>query len=116
MVSTISGGIVVPEKVADPQTFIWAKMSALIAASLWLYLATWFGAPVSTTHAIVGGVMGGGYRGSGFRSRGLGQVWPDRRKLVRRGHVLSIGAARVVTVPLTAVLSALLFVLLRKLV
>lgn len=31
VVSTISGGIVAPEAVAAPQTFIWAMMAALIA-------------------------------------------------------------------------------------
>lgn len=66
VVSTISGGIVAPEAVAEPQTFIWAMMAALIAASLWLNLATWLGAPVSTTHAIVGGVMGAGMVAAGF--------------------------------------------------
>ncbi|PRD37821.1 anion permease [Gemmobacter lutimaris] len=74
VVSTISGGIVAPEAVADPQTFIWAMMSALIAASLWLNLATWFGAPVSTTHAIVGGVMGAGIVAAGFDAVDWGKM------------------------------------------
>ena len=39
-------------------------MAALFAAALWLNLATWIGAPVSTTHAIVGGVMGSGIAAS----------------------------------------------------
>ena len=33
-------------------------IAALIAASLWLHLATYFGQPVSTTHAIIGAVVG----------------------------------------------------------
>ena len=66
VVSTISGGIVAPEAVADPETFIWAMMASLIASALWLNLATWMGAPVSTTHAIVGGVMGAGIMAAGF--------------------------------------------------
>jgi PiT family inorganic phosphate transporter len=66
VVSTISGGIVAPEAVADPNTFVWAMMGALIASALWLNLATWFGAPVSTTHSIVGGVMGAGIGAAGF--------------------------------------------------
>lgn len=74
VVSTISGGIVAPEAVADPQTFIWAMMAALIAASLWLNLATWFGAPVSTTHAIVGGVMGAGVVAAGFGAVDWGKM------------------------------------------
>lgn len=66
VVSTISGGIVSPEAVADPHTFIWAMMAALIASALWLNLATFLGAPVSTTHSIVGGVMGAGIVAAGF--------------------------------------------------
>ena len=66
VVTTISGGIVSPAAVADPDTFIWAMMAALLSAALWLNLATVFGAPVSTTHSIVGGVMGAGMVAGGF--------------------------------------------------
>jgi PiT family inorganic phosphate transporter len=66
VVSTISKGIVAPEAVADPATFVWAMMAALIACSVWVNLATWLGAPVSTTHAVVGGVMGAGIAAAGF--------------------------------------------------
>jgi PiT family inorganic phosphate transporter len=60
------GGIVVPEALADTQTYVWAMMAALLAAALWLNLASSFGAPVSTTHSIVGGVMGGGIAAAGL--------------------------------------------------
>ncbi|WP_149141390.1 inorganic phosphate transporter [Gemmobacter caeruleus] len=74
VVSTISGGIVAPSAVAEPHVFIWAMMAALIAASLWLNLATWLGAPVSTTHAIVGGVMGAGIVAAGFGAVDWGKM------------------------------------------
>jgi inorganic phosphate transporter, PiT family len=74
VVSTISGGIVAPEAVADPDTFIWAMMSALIASALWLNLATWMGAPVSTTHSIVGGVVGAGIMAAGFGAVDWGKM------------------------------------------
>ena len=74
VVSTISGGIVDPAAVADPEVFIWAMMAALIASSLWLNLATWFGAPVSTTHSIVGGVMGAGIVAAGFGAVDWGKM------------------------------------------
>ena len=66
VVGTVSRGIVAPETMADNQTFIWAMMAALIAAALWINLATWLGAPVSTTHSVVGGVMGAGIAAAGF--------------------------------------------------
>jgi PiT family inorganic phosphate transporter len=67
VVSTISKGIIDPAQVADSEVFISAMMAALIAAALWVNLATVIGAPVSTTHAVVGGVMGGGIAAVGFQ-------------------------------------------------
>jgi inorganic phosphate transporter, PiT family len=66
VVSTISGGIVAPAAVSAPEVFVWAMLAALISSSIWLNLATWLGAPVSTSHAIVGGVMGSGIAAAGF--------------------------------------------------
>ncbi len=67
VVSTISKGIIDPAQVQDSQTFIWAMMAALIASALWVNFATVLGAPVSTTHAVVGGVMGAGVAAVGFQ-------------------------------------------------
>jgi PiT family inorganic phosphate transporter len=66
VVSTVSRGIIAPESVAEPQIFIWTMMAALLAGAMWVNLATWVGAPVSTTHSIVGGVMGAGIAAAGF--------------------------------------------------
>ena len=66
VVNTISGGIVAPEALGDGRDFVWAMMAALLASALWLNLATWIGAPVSTTHSIVGGVMGAGIAAAGI--------------------------------------------------
>jgi PiT family inorganic phosphate transporter len=41
-------------------------MAALISSALWVNLATWIGAPVSTTHSVVGGVMGAGVMAAGM--------------------------------------------------
>ena len=66
VVSTISKGIIDPALIADSDIFIWAMMAALMSSALWVNLATWLGAPVSTTHAVVGGVMGAGIAAAGF--------------------------------------------------
>ena len=67
VVNTISKGIIDPSLVDDASVFVLAMLSALIAAALWVNLATFVGAPVSTTHAVVGGVMGAGIAAVGFQ-------------------------------------------------
>lgn len=66
VVSTVATGIIAPDTLATPVMFIWAMMAALLASALWVNLATWIGAPVSTTHAVVGGVVGAGIVAAGF--------------------------------------------------
>ena len=66
VVNTIASGIVSPEVVQNADTFILLMMAALLAAALWLNLATYIGAPVSTTHAVVGGVVGAGIMATGM--------------------------------------------------
>jgi len=66
VVSTIKKGIIDPSQFVDVTQFIWAMTAALLAGGLWLNIATKVGAPVSTTHSIVGGVMGGGIAAAGF--------------------------------------------------
>jgi PiT family inorganic phosphate transporter len=63
---TIRNGIIDPAQIPNPQTFMWLMLAALLAAALWLNLATYVGAPVSTTHAIVGAVLGAGIAAGGF--------------------------------------------------
>jgi len=67
VVGTIKKGIISPTAFGnDPMIFVYAMSAALLAAALWLNLATWLKAPVSTTHSIVGGVMGAGIAAGGF--------------------------------------------------
>ena len=67
VVQTIKKGIIDIHSFGfDIHSFIWAMMAALLAAALWLNFATYFKAPVSTTHSIVGGVMGAGIAAFGF--------------------------------------------------
>lgn len=65
VVATVSGGIIDPAAVADRRIFVALMMAALLGAALWLNLATWIEAPVSTTHAIVGAVLGAGVAAAG---------------------------------------------------
>jgi len=77
VVSTISKGIIDPSIMETTDVFIWAMMAALISAALWVNLATWIGAPVSTTHSVVGGVMGAGIAAAGVAAVN----WPTMGKI-----------------------------------
>jgi len=66
VVGTIKGGIIDPAAINDPALFAWVMFSALLAGALWLNLATAVGAPVSTTHSIIGAVMGAGIAAGGW--------------------------------------------------
>ena len=58
---TVRKGIVDPMMFeGDPQAFVLGMLSALLAAGLWLQIASSFGWPVSTTHSIVGAIIGFG--------------------------------------------------------
>ncbi len=66
VVGTIKKGIINPSLIGDTDTFIWLMMGALLAGALLLNLATAIGAPVSTTHSIVGGVLVAGIAAGGW--------------------------------------------------
>jgi len=67
VVKTIKKGIIdISAFGGNTDSFIWAMMAALLAAAVWLNFATMSKAPVSTTHSIVGGVMGAGIAAAGF--------------------------------------------------
>ena len=64
---TIKKGIVSPTLFAgDPDLFARGMLAALLAGALWLNLATWLGQPVSTTHSIIGAIIGFGIAEKGL--------------------------------------------------
>jgi len=57
--ATIRKGIIDPALLSGtPELLVFGMMAALLAAGLWLLIATYFGWPVSTTHSIVGAIVG----------------------------------------------------------
>jgi inorganic phosphate transporter, PiT family len=74
VVSTIKSGIIEPQRIEDARTFVWLMMAALLAGAVWLNLASWAGAPVSTTHSIVGGVLGAGVAAAGLDVANWGKM------------------------------------------
>lgn len=103
VVDTVSKGIINPEMIPDTHQFILIMMSALLAGALWLNLATYLGAPVSTTHSIVGAVMGAGVAAAGVNIVN----WPTMG---------AIAASWVISPALGAICAALFYLLALKLV
>lgn len=101
VVSTIAKGIIEPESMGNAEVFIWAMMAALFSAALWVNLATWVGAPVSTTHSVVGGVMGAGIAAAGFAAVN----WPT---------MSAIAASWVISPVLGGVIAALFLALIKS--
>ena len=64
--NTIRKGIVSTDTLNDPHTALIGALSALLAAALWVSFATWKSLPVSTTHSIVGAMVGYGIMVGGF--------------------------------------------------
>jgi len=99
---TIQKGIVNPEIFEyNPLVFVTGMLGALLATGLWLQLASYFGLPVSTTHAIVGAVIGFGAVIGGVHA-------------VHWMEVLSISFSWVLSPLLSGFLSYLLFSLLQR--
>ena len=65
--NTIRKGLVDPSQFADkPNHLLFGMLAAVLGSALWVNLATYFKLPVSTTHSIIGGVLGFGLVSVGF--------------------------------------------------
>jgi len=71
VVNTVARDLLAGQEMTG-ETFVLVMMAALLASALWVNLATLVGAPVSTTHAVVGGVVGAGIAAAGFGA----VAWP----------------------------------------
>jgi len=65
---TIKGGIVKGSVIADPHTLLLGFVASLIAAALWVTLSTWRELPISTTHSVIGALIGFGIIAGGVSS------------------------------------------------
>jgi len=74
VVATIQKGIIKADAIGDTDRFIWLMTAALLAGAVWLNIATAVGAPVSTTHSIIGAVLGAGLAAGGSAAANWGQL------------------------------------------
>ncbi len=59
--NTIRKGLIDPLEYSDaPNLFVYGMLAAVLGSALWVNIATYFKLPVSTTHSIIGGVLGFG--------------------------------------------------------
>jgi PiT family inorganic phosphate transporter len=102
--STIRKGIIDAAYFVDsPELLVFGMISALFAAATWLLIASILGWPVSTTHSIVGAIVG-------FAAVG---VSPDA---VEWGKVLGIVGSWIVTPLISGVIAFLIFNSAQKLI
>jgi inorganic phosphate transporter, PiT family len=72
---TIRKGIIDPSAIADrPELLVFGMLAALLAAGCWLALASFRGWPVSTTHSIVGAIVGFAVAGIGMDAVSWGKI------------------------------------------
>ncbi len=100
--STIRKGIIDPDLISQsPELLVYGMMAALLAAGIWLLVATSMGWPVSTTHSIVGAIVG-------FASVGISV------DAVNWGKVGEIVSSWVVSPVMAGTLSFLLYMSVRR--
>ena len=102
--ATIRKGIVDPSGLTDsPEILVFGMLAALLAAAIWLMIASWRGWPVSTTHSIVGAVVG-------FAAAGIGI------DAVQWGKIGQIAASWVISPALGGFIANLLMMSIRKVI
>jgi len=78
---TIRKGIIDPSTITNtPEILVFGMLAALLAAAIWLMVATFRGWPVSTTHSIVGALVGFAIAGIGMDAVNWGN-WADYSEL-----------------------------------
>ena len=98
---TIQNGIIDPDVFKDPLLIVYGMLAALISAGVWLQIASYCGWPVSTTHSIIGSLVG-----FGFAVGGTDAVYWE--------NVFFIGTSWVLSPLLGGILSFAIFTFLRS--
>jgi PiT family inorganic phosphate transporter len=100
---TIRKGIVSTDILIDPGLALIGSLSALLAAALWVSFSTWKSLPVSTTHSIVGAMIGFGIVAGGI-------------SVVNWGKLLAVVLSWIISPLLSLTISFMMFKLIVKLI
>ncbi|GAA5803390.1 solute carrier family 20 [Helicostylum pulchrum] len=91
---TIKGGILSPDNYVDqPEMLMLAMLCALCGSAAWVLTACKFGWPVSSTHSIVGAIIGVGIAGFGPNSIYWG--WEGVAKIISSWFISPVAAGLV---------------------
>lgn len=102
--STIRKGIIDASSVGStPELLVFGMLASLLAAGIWLMVASRFGWPVSTTHSIVGAIVG-------FAMVGIGM------DAVKWGKVGSIVLSWIITPAIAGAIAYALFTSVQRLI
>jgi len=74
VVETVKGNIVDITMIPNSSILLLGFISALLAAAFWVTLSTWFEMPISTTHSLIGALMGFGLIAGGISSIHWGKI------------------------------------------
>lgn len=99
--SAIRKNIVDPSVLSDPHTVALGLLAALLSASFWVFFATWRQLPVSTTHSVVGAMIGFGLITGGM-------------SVIRWGKVLLIVLSWIISPFFASLLAYLMFRFIRN--
>ena len=103
--NTIRSGIITISDNVPPMSFAAVMMGALFSAGAWLFIATKFGMPVSTTHSIVGGICGAGITMGMMHFGG----WVETSGMINWNKVLSIVASWFISPAAGLIIAFLIF-------
>ncbi len=99
---TVQTGIIeISSFTAEPRLLVYGMLASLISAGVWLQIASYYGWPVSTTHTIVGAIVGFGVVSGGWEA-------------VQWSNVLLIVSSWLISPLSGAIMSFLIFTFLRK--
>lgn len=102
--STIRKGIIESAYFVDsPELLVFGMIGSLLAAGTWLLMASWAGWPVSTTHSIIGAIVG-------FSAVGVGV------EAVNWGSVLGIIGSWIITPMIAGLIAYFVFLSAQKLI
>ncbi|NVP17513.1 inorganic phosphate transporter [Candidatus Gracilibacteria bacterium] len=101
VVDTIKSGIINKDMITDPREFINIMLATILGAALWINVATFFKAPISTTNSIVGGLIGAGLASAG-------------PSIVKWAKIGEIASSWVISLIMGGIISVLIFISIRK--